>query len=80
MDTIAAKRIRAFGLAVRARREAIGISQEALASKARIHRTYVGSVERGERNVTLRSIYLLAGALGVSPAELLADADLLLRR
>lgn len=80
MDRTAAKEIRAFGLAVRARREALGISQEALASKARLHRTYVGSVERGERNVTLKNIYVLAQALGVSPVDLIADAERVLRR
>ena len=71
--------IAAFGLAVRARREAMGISQEALATRAKLHRTYVGSVERGERNVTLKNIYVLANALGTSPVALLADADALMK-
>lgn len=79
MAKAAAKEARAIGLAVRARREAMGISQEALAQRARLHRTYVGSVERGERNVTLKNIYVLAHALGISPVALIADADSLLK-
>ena len=46
-------------------------SQEALADEARLHRTYVGSVERGERNVTISSLEAFAGALGVSVIDLL---------
>jgi transcriptional regulator with XRE-family HTH domain len=80
MAKAASKEARSFGLAVRARREAIGVSQEALAQKARLHRTYVGSVERGERNVTLKNIYVLAHALGISIVDLIADADSLLKR
>jgi transcriptional regulator with XRE-family HTH domain len=64
---------RSFGLRVRALREALGQSQEALAEIAGLHRTYVGSVERGERNVTLSNIYALADALGVPAQELLRD-------
>ena len=66
---------RAFGLAVRSRREQAGISQEALAAIAGLHRTYVGSVERGERNVTLKNIFSLAAALKTTPSRLLADAE-----
>jgi transcriptional regulator with XRE-family HTH domain len=47
------------------------LSQEALADKAEIHRTYVGSVERGERNVSLDNICRLAWALEVDVRELL---------
>ena len=64
--------LRLFGERVRARREQLGLSQEALADRADLHRTYVGSVERGERNVTLTSIVSLAEALGVDPSDLVS--------
>ncbi len=63
---------RAFGRRVRERRLALGLSQEALAERSGLHRTYVGSVERGERNISLDNIHTLAGALDVSPATLVA--------
>lgn len=52
-------------------RRSRGFSQEALAAKCGLHRTYVGSVERGERNVSLSSLVVLAGAFDVAVAELL---------
>lgn len=58
----------AFGKQVRARREALGYSQEELAEMAHLHRTYIGSVERGERNISLLNIWQVAEALSVSPA------------
>lgn len=58
---------------MRRARLAAGISQEELASAAGLHRTYVGSVERGERNISLVNIYLLADALGVAAASLLSQ-------
>jgi transcriptional regulator with XRE-family HTH domain len=56
---------------VRAYRDRHGLSQEALAEACGLHRTYVGSVERGERNVTLSTLEVLAKALGVSVPDLL---------
>jgi len=56
---------------LRGLRQAKKLSQEALAELCGLHRTYVGSVERGERNVTLSSLEVLARALGVSVPELL---------
>ncbi|HLZ29591.1 MAG TPA: helix-turn-helix transcriptional regulator [Chloroflexota bacterium] len=65
----------AFGAAVRARRLEMGLSQESLADTCHLHRTYIGSVERGERNVSLENIVRIAGALKTSPSELLGRAE-----
>ena len=59
------------GTRIRELRLARGISQEALADEAGIHRTYMGSVERGERNISLENIVKIARALRVAPSELL---------
>jgi transcriptional regulator with XRE-family HTH domain len=61
-----------FGKRIRDVRMHRGLSQEQLAAKAERHWTYVGSVERGRRNVTLTTIVALAKALGVEPAQLLS--------
>lgn len=60
---------------IRRMRHERGLSQEELADICGLHRTYVGSVERGERNVTLSSLELLAKALGVSVVDLLTPED-----
>lgn len=65
--------LKVFGQAVRSRREKLGISQEELADRAGLHRTYIGDIERGRRNVALRNICRLARALEVPPAELLSE-------
>ncbi len=56
---------------LRAERAKIGISQEELADRAHIHRTFVGSVERAERNVSIDNIERLAIALEIDIAQLL---------
>ena len=60
-----------FGANVRRFREALGLSQEELAERCGLHRTYVGSVERGERNVSLENIVFIARAVNETPGALL---------
>lgn len=64
-----------FGAAVRSRREDLGFSQEQLAELAGMHRTYVGSIERGERNVSLENIVKLCDALRIKPSSLMGSLD-----
>ncbi len=59
-----------FGQRVRARRSELGLSQMALAEKVGLHFTYVSSVERGERNISLENILRLSVALEVDPGDL----------
>ncbi|URN14976.1 MULTISPECIES: helix-turn-helix domain-containing protein [Streptomyces] len=61
----------AFGHRVREHRLSAGLSQEELAEAAGIHRTYVSSLERGQRNVSLDNIIALARALEIDAAQLL---------
>jgi transcriptional regulator with XRE-family HTH domain len=60
---------------LRRHRQDRGLSQEALADAAGLHRTFVGAVERSERNISLDNIEKLAMALGVSAAQLLSEAQ-----
>jgi len=64
-----------FGRRVREQREAAGFSQEVLAERCGLHRTYVGSIERGERNVSLVNLALLAKALDLTLSDLLRGID-----
>lgn len=59
-----------FGRRVRHLRLQLGISQEELAHRCNLHRTYIGGIERGERNPSLRNIVRIAKALGISPSKL----------
>jgi transcriptional regulator with XRE-family HTH domain len=65
---------RIVGQNVRAYREERGMSQEAFADLVGVHRTYMGGVERGERNLTLKSVERIAEQIGVDPLELLREA------
>lgn len=60
-----------FAANVRRRRLELRLSQEALAERAGVHRTYVGMLERGEKNVTIYNIERIADALQVAPSTLL---------
>ena len=59
----------AFGKRVRVLRSKKGLSQEDLAFKAGVHRTYLGSIERGERNPSLKNIVAIAHALDIELSE-----------
>lgn len=61
-----------FGATLRRLRTERGLSQEKLAELSGLHWTYVSSVERGQRNISLENITYLAKALGVTPADLLS--------
>lgn len=62
---------RTVGHNLRAHRQAHGLSQEAFADILGVHRTYMGGVERGERNLTLKSVERIAGKIDVEPLSLL---------
>lgn len=65
--------LKTFGLRLRKLRDDQGISQEKLAELASLHRTYVGAVERGERNISLQNILKLSKALKVHPSKFFED-------
>jgi transcriptional regulator with XRE-family HTH domain len=64
-----------FGQAIRTLRKQRNLSQEDLAELSGLHRTYIGGVERGERNIALVNIVRLAQALNMSLPELLSEMD-----
>lgn len=66
----------AFGTAIRARRNAVGLSQEALADLAEIDRSHMGKIERGERNLSMLNAVRIARALGIRLADLVFEAKL----
>lgn len=67
---------RAVGRNLRVYREAKGISQEAFADVLGVHRTYMGGIERGERNLTLKSLERIADRLDLDPLALLGQGAL----
>ena len=64
-----------LGARVRARRQALGFSQEALAREIGVHWTFLGQVERGQRNLSLHNLLKIAAGLGVDPSELVAGLE-----
>lgn len=65
---------RVVGLNLRARRQAQGLSQEDFADAIGVHRTYLGDVERGERNISLQRLERIAIELGIEARSLLSEA------
>lgn len=63
----------AFGKKVQSLRKKMTLSQEELAFRAGFHRTYIGMIERGERNITLSNLKKLADALNISLSDLFKD-------
>jgi transcriptional regulator with XRE-family HTH domain len=66
---------RALGETIRSLREAQGLSQQGLADRAGLHRTYVGGIERGDRNPSFTNICRIAAALKQRPSQLLARSE-----
>ena len=65
-----------LGNAIRARRKALGVSQEALADSSGRDRSHMGKIERGERNVTVLNLVRIASALHCKVSEMLEDAGI----
>jgi transcriptional regulator with XRE-family HTH domain len=66
---------RRVGRSLRAYRQVRGLSQEAFADVLGVHRTYMGGIERGERNLTLKSLERIAAQLDLDPLALLQGTD-----
>lgn len=67
--------LRSLGQALRAQREALGLSQEELGFRSEVHRTYISEVERGIKNPSFTTIHKLAKALGVNKSAIVRDAE-----
>lgn len=64
------KLLRTFGQVIRSLRNKMNLSQEELADRAGLHRTYIGDIERGARNIALKNIFRISDALEVEPEKL----------
>lgn len=64
------EKLKSLGKRIKKMRSAMSLSQEKLADLAGVHRTYVGMIERGEKNVTVLSAFKIASALGVTVSDL----------
>lgn len=62
-----------IGRAIKTRREELGLSQEKLAERSKLHRTYISDVERGTRNITILSLSKITSALNLSLDEFFSD-------
>lgn len=73
VDADLSRDFRAFGATVRRLRADKGYSQEGFADACGLDRTYIGGIERGERNPSLKNLIKIARTLSIPPAELLVD-------
>lgn len=64
-----------LGVAIRQHRELLGVSQEDFAELAGFHRTYIGQLERGEKNLSFHNLLSISGALKLKASALLSEAD-----
>lgn len=76
MDTEGKRELRFLGDTIRAQRTALKVSQEDFAELANLHRTYVGQVERGEKNISFINVLRVAKAFKIKPSELFKKAGL----
>ena len=76
MDTEGKRELRLLGDAIRAKRTALALSQEDFAELANLHRTYIGQLERGEKNVSAVNLLRLSKAFKIKPSILFKDAGL----
>lgn len=70
------KFLKKFGAAVYENRQIAGLTQEELAEFAGLHRTYIGGIERGERNLTLENIVKISAALGIHCSDLVRNIEI----
>jgi len=64
-----------LGQVIRDRRKSRGLSQEELAFKSGLHRTYISQIERGLKSLTVETLFKLGKTLGARPSELIADTE-----
>ncbi len=70
------RELRQLGVAIRAKREALNVSQEDFAELAELHRTYIGQIERGEKNISFVNIQRVAKAFKIKPSALFEEEGL----
>ena len=64
-----------FGLSIKKHRQQLGLSQESFADKCGLHRTYIGCIERGEKNITIVNIEKIAEALNLPISKIFIDIE-----
>lgn len=69
------KYIRALGEVIRDKRSKLGYSQESFAAEVGLHRTYIGQVERGEKNLTIKNLVRIAEKLGIKLFKIISEVD-----